>query len=222
MLGRTELGHLRPEKAASNIPDQCSPSPCNARGTVRCEDKKGDFLCHCFAGWTGARCEKANNSLLVTVSEEELSFSSWDACLVVCQWWDSCVSAGKFRLAFQRIDYAPSIPRVIFFAGGHLNSSWIVLAMHHGKAWSCTAAEMQHNQQGHQYWTHIVSGGQWRKVTVSVRVVTEKSQNSKVRLTSSVSAIGAVCTGSPGQVPLSITLASYHPGIDEWRDLEHF
>uniref|UniRef100_A0A8C6TR02 Growth arrest-specific 6 n=1 Tax=Neogobius melanostomus TaxID=47308 RepID=A0A8C6TR02_9GOBI len=41
-----------------NIPDQCSPSPCNPRGTVRCEDKKGDFLCHCFTGWTGARCEK--------------------------------------------------------------------------------------------------------------------------------------------------------------------
>lgn len=41
-----------------DIPDQCSPSPCNARGTVRCEDKKGDFLCHCFTGWAGARCEK--------------------------------------------------------------------------------------------------------------------------------------------------------------------
>lgn len=41
-----------------DIPDQCSSSPCNDRGTVRCEDKKGDFLCHCFTGWTGARCEK--------------------------------------------------------------------------------------------------------------------------------------------------------------------
>uniref|UniRef100_A0A8C5N4Q9 Growth arrest-specific protein 6 n=1 Tax=Gouania willdenowi TaxID=441366 RepID=A0A8C5N4Q9_GOUWI len=41
-----------------NIPDQCSPSPCYPRGTVRCEDKKGDFLCHCFTGWTGAQCEK--------------------------------------------------------------------------------------------------------------------------------------------------------------------
>lgn len=25
---------------------------------MRCEDKKGDFLCHCFTGWAGARCEK--------------------------------------------------------------------------------------------------------------------------------------------------------------------
>lgn len=41
-----------------DIPDQCSPSPCNVRGTVRCEDKKGDFLCHCFTGWAGARCDK--------------------------------------------------------------------------------------------------------------------------------------------------------------------
>ncbi|KAL1021714.1 hypothetical protein UPYG_G00017080 [Umbra pygmaea] len=41
-----------------NIPDQCSPSPCNPRGTVRCEDKKGDFLCHCFTGWTGPNCDK--------------------------------------------------------------------------------------------------------------------------------------------------------------------
>ncbi|MFT7808628.1 growth arrest-specific protein 6 isoform X1 [Arapaima gigas] len=41
-----------------NIPDQCTPPPCNPRGTVRCEDKKGEFHCHCFTGWTGATCEK--------------------------------------------------------------------------------------------------------------------------------------------------------------------
>ncbi|XP_062383392.1 growth arrest-specific protein 6 [Sardina pilchardus] len=41
-----------------NIPDQCSPSPCYSRGTVRCEDKKGEFLCHCFTGWTGPKCDQ--------------------------------------------------------------------------------------------------------------------------------------------------------------------
>ncbi|XP_030636570.1 growth arrest-specific protein 6 [Chanos chanos] len=44
-----------------NIPDQCSSSPCNAKGTVRCEDKKGDFHCHCFTGWSGVMCEKDVN-----------------------------------------------------------------------------------------------------------------------------------------------------------------
>ncbi|KAM9454383.1 growth arrest-specific protein 6 [Clarias gariepinus] len=39
-----------------NIPDQCSPNPCHHTGTVRCEDKKGNFLCHCFTGWTGPKC----------------------------------------------------------------------------------------------------------------------------------------------------------------------
>ncbi|XP_067260847.1 growth arrest-specific protein 6 [Chanodichthys erythropterus] len=41
-----------------NIPDQCSPNPCNHLGMVRCEDKKGGFQCHCFTGWSGVRCEK--------------------------------------------------------------------------------------------------------------------------------------------------------------------
>lgn len=41
-----------------NIPDQCSPNPCYHYGTVRCEDKKGEFQCHCFTGWSGATCEK--------------------------------------------------------------------------------------------------------------------------------------------------------------------
>ncbi|KAI5090143.1 growth arrest-specific protein 6 precursor, partial [Silurus meridionalis] len=44
-----------------NIPDQCSPNPCHHIGTVRCEDKKGEFQCHCFTGWTGLRCEKDVN-----------------------------------------------------------------------------------------------------------------------------------------------------------------
>ncbi|XP_039600598.1 growth arrest-specific protein 6 [Polypterus senegalus] len=44
-----------------NIPDQCSPSPCHSPGTARCEDKKGDFKCHCFKGWNGTICDKDVN-----------------------------------------------------------------------------------------------------------------------------------------------------------------
>lgn len=40
-----------------NIPDQCSPNPCYHYGTVRCEDKKGEFRCHCFTGWSGTTCQ---------------------------------------------------------------------------------------------------------------------------------------------------------------------
>ncbi|XP_051560876.1 growth arrest-specific protein 6-like isoform X1 [Myxocyprinus asiaticus] len=47
-----------------NIPDQCSPNPCNHLGMVRCEDKKGEFLCHCFTGWTGVRCDKDVNECI--------------------------------------------------------------------------------------------------------------------------------------------------------------
>ncbi|TRY92739.1 hypothetical protein DNTS_024826 [Danionella cerebrum] len=41
-----------------NIPDQCSPNPCNPQGMVRCEDRKGEFHCHCFTGWSGDQCER--------------------------------------------------------------------------------------------------------------------------------------------------------------------
>uniref|UniRef100_A0AAY5EKG6 Growth arrest-specific 6 n=1 Tax=Electrophorus electricus TaxID=8005 RepID=A0AAY5EKG6_ELEEL len=44
-----------------NIPDQCSPNPCHHLGTVRCEDKKGEFHCHCFTGFAGNTCENDVN-----------------------------------------------------------------------------------------------------------------------------------------------------------------
>lgn len=50
---------------------------------------------------------------------------------------------------------------VIFFAGGHLNSSWIVLAMHHGKL------ELQLKYGSVSRVTSsgpVVNDGQWRKV----------------------------------------------------------
>ncbi|XP_072885087.1 growth arrest-specific protein 6 [Hemitrygon akajei] len=39
-----------------SIPNQCSPMPCHADGSVRCEDMKGAFHCVCKQGWTGTTC----------------------------------------------------------------------------------------------------------------------------------------------------------------------
>uniref|UniRef100_A0A3B3ZC25 Growth arrest-specific 6 n=1 Tax=Periophthalmus magnuspinnatus TaxID=409849 RepID=A0A3B3ZC25_9GOBI len=264
-----------------NIPDQCSPSPCNPRGTVRCEDKKGDFLCHCFTGWTGARCEtdvdecetrnggcdhECNNTMGsyrcscrhgYTLSGRHLcndvdecddpsvcgtaqclntkgSFeclcepgfvydNETESCLDVdeCQssvCADECLNVpGSFRCFcdgregmklsqdLRSCKFSYSRPRnpqslylgrmfsgvpvvrlrfrrtsktgfsaefdfrtydsegVIFFAGGHLNSSWIVLAMHDGKL------ELQLKYGAVSRVTSsgaVVNDGQWRKISV--------------------------------------------------------
>uniref|UniRef100_A0AAQ5ZQ50 Growth arrest-specific 6 n=1 Tax=Amphiprion ocellaris TaxID=80972 RepID=A0AAQ5ZQ50_AMPOC len=269
-----------------NIPDQCSPSPCNARGTVRCEDKKGDFLCHCFTGWTGARCEKdvdecskrnggcdheCNNTMgsyrcschqgymlvgrhmcndvdecedpgVCGTARCENKEASYDCLCDVGYVYDnetkSCVDVdeceagvcaeeclntpGSFRCFCDGRQgmklgqdlrsckpitpcMSPSLKRnsrslylgrmfsgvpvvrlrfrrkihtgfsaefdfrtydregVIFFAGGHLNSSWIVLAMHHGKL------ELQLKYGAVSRVTSsgpIVNDGQWRKISV--------------------------------------------------------
>ncbi|XP_063160955.1 growth arrest-specific protein 6 [Candoia aspera] len=44
-----------------NLPDQCSPNPCHKEGTIKCEDLKGGYLCHCRTGWEGERCDKDIN-----------------------------------------------------------------------------------------------------------------------------------------------------------------
>uniref|UniRef100_A0A8C5BJT4 Growth arrest-specific 6 n=1 Tax=Gadus morhua TaxID=8049 RepID=A0A8C5BJT4_GADMO len=269
-----------------DIPDQCSPSPCHPRGSVRCEDRKGDFLCHCFTGWTGAHCDKdvnecaeknagcehaCNNTLgsyhcschhgykLVNrhtcqdvdecgipgvcgtaqcvntdgsyecfcesgyeFNNQSLSCVDVDECLQgVCV--EQCLNTpGSFRcfcdgrqgrklsqdlrsckritpclspvlernsrslylgrmfsavpvvrLRFRRrvqtgfsaeFDLRTYDPEgVIFFAGGHHNSSWIVLAMHHGKL------ELQLKYAAVSRVTStgpLVNDGQWRKISV--------------------------------------------------------
>uniref|UniRef100_A0AAZ3RAM8 Growth arrest-specific protein 6 n=1 Tax=Oncorhynchus tshawytscha TaxID=74940 RepID=A0AAZ3RAM8_ONCTS len=268
-----------------NIPDQCSPSPCNPRGTVRCEDQKGDFLCHCFTGWTGVRCEKDVNECIKKNGEcdhecnntigsyhcscrrgymlvgrqmcndvdecqdpgmcgtarcvnqdgaydclcetgyvydhntktcldvDECEQGVCEECvntpgsfrcfcdgrqgkklshdLRSCQEITTCVSLtmkrnsrslylGRMfsgvpvvRLRFRRrvqtgfsaeFDLRTFDPEgVIFFAGGHLNSSWIVLAMHHGKL------ELQLRYGAVSRVTSsgpAVNDGQWRKISV--------------------------------------------------------
>uniref|UniRef100_A0A452GLF7 Uncharacterized protein n=1 Tax=Gopherus agassizii TaxID=38772 RepID=A0A452GLF7_9SAUR len=41
-----------------DLPNQCSPYPCQKEGTEICEDLKGDFFCHCRRGWHGRKCEQ--------------------------------------------------------------------------------------------------------------------------------------------------------------------
>ncbi|XP_035507919.1 growth arrest-specific protein 6 [Morone saxatilis] len=203
-----------------NIPDQCSPSPCNARGTVRCEDKKGDFLCHCFTGWTGARCDKdvnecssnnggcnqeCNNTMgsyrcschqgymlvgrhicndvnecedpgVCGAARCQNKEGSYDCLCDIGYVYDnetkSCLGPNEdwgqdsrtlysFSAEFDFRTYDPE--GVIFFAGGHLNSSWIVLAMHHGRL------ELQLKYGTVSRVTSsgpIVNDGQWRKISV--------------------------------------------------------
>lgn len=65
----------------------------------------------------------------------------------------------SFSAEFDFRTYDPE--GVIFFAGGHLNSSWIVLAMHHGKL------ELQLKYGTVSRVTSSgpnVNDGQWRKV----------------------------------------------------------
>lgn len=87
-----------------DIPDQCSSSPCNDEGTVRCEDKKGDFLCHCFTGWTGARCDKGT---LITMHSKREYIYRWTV---------------RAR-AQQRLNFCT----VIFVIQCHLRRLWIAV-----------------------------------------------------------------------------------------------
>ncbi|XP_017557353.1 growth arrest-specific protein 6 [Pygocentrus nattereri] len=270
-----------------NIPNQCSPNPCNHKGTVRCEDKKGDFQCHCFTGWAGLKCEEdvnecnkdngrcdheCNNSIgsYHCSCRDGYSLSGHHSCLDVnectdvpnvcgtaqcknligsyeclcevgyvynnetktCEDVDECEShvcgeecvntPGSFRCfcdgrqgkklgqdmkSCEPIEpcLAPDMKRnsrslylgrmfsgipvvklrfrrrvhtgftaefdlrtydsegVIFFAGGHLNSSWIVLAIHHGKL------ELQLKYGAVSRVTSsgpLVNDGQWHKISV--------------------------------------------------------
>ncbi|XP_021565715.1 growth arrest-specific protein 6-like, partial [Carlito syrichta] len=44
-----------------NLPDQCTPNPCDKKGTRACQDLMGNFFCECEAGWGGRLCDKDVN-----------------------------------------------------------------------------------------------------------------------------------------------------------------
>ncbi|XP_024855952.1 growth arrest-specific protein 6 [Bos taurus] len=43
------------------LPDQCSPDPCNKKGTHVCQDLMGNFYCQCRDGWAGRLCDRDVN-----------------------------------------------------------------------------------------------------------------------------------------------------------------
>lgn len=44
-----------------NLPDQCTPNPCDKKGAQLCQDLMGNFFCLCKAGWGGRLCDKDVN-----------------------------------------------------------------------------------------------------------------------------------------------------------------
>ncbi|XP_031511560.1 growth arrest-specific protein 6 [Papio anubis] len=44
-----------------NLPDQCTPNPCDKKGTQACQDLMGNFFCLCKAGWGGRLCDRDVN-----------------------------------------------------------------------------------------------------------------------------------------------------------------
>lgn len=42
----------------SELPDQCSPDPCDKKGTHVCQDLMGNFYCQCRDGWAGRLCSR--------------------------------------------------------------------------------------------------------------------------------------------------------------------
>uniref|UniRef100_A0A8C0E1P4 Growth arrest-specific protein 6 n=1 Tax=Balaenoptera musculus TaxID=9771 RepID=A0A8C0E1P4_BALMU len=45
----------------SELPDQCSPDPCDKEGTQVCQDLMGNFYCQCRDGWAGRLCNRDVN-----------------------------------------------------------------------------------------------------------------------------------------------------------------
>uniref|UniRef100_A0A8D2FJ84 Growth arrest-specific protein 6 n=1 Tax=Theropithecus gelada TaxID=9565 RepID=A0A8D2FJ84_THEGE len=49
------------ERPRDDLPDQCTPNPCDKKGTQACQDLMGNFFCLCKAGWGGRLCDRDVN-----------------------------------------------------------------------------------------------------------------------------------------------------------------
>lgn len=59
--GRPENKNPDFATCVQNLPDQCTPNPCDKKGTERCQDLMGNFFCLCKAGWGDRLCDKDVN-----------------------------------------------------------------------------------------------------------------------------------------------------------------
>ncbi|XP_038673885.1 vitamin K-dependent protein S-like [Scyliorhinus canicula] len=71
--GNSDLG-----TCVHNIPNQCTPLPCNPAGYERCEDGRGGFKCICKPGWKGSTCEQDINECNVNNGGCEHTCSNMD------------------------------------------------------------------------------------------------------------------------------------------------
>ncbi|XP_057162908.1 growth arrest-specific protein 6 isoform X2 [Ursus arctos] len=229
-----------------NLPDQCSPNPCDKVGTHVCQDLMGNFYCQCRAGWGGRLCDRdvdecANGDACgearcrnlpgsySCLCDEGYAFSSQEK---TCQDVDECVegrceqtcvnSPGGYtchcdgrgglklspdmntcedilpcvpfnmaksmkslylgrmfsgtpviRLRFKRLqptrlvaefDFRTFDPEgVLFFAGGHQDSAWIVLGLRAGRL------ELQLRYLGVGRVTSsgpVINHGMWQTISV--------------------------------------------------------
>lgn len=56
--GRPEDKNPHFATCVQNLPDQCTPYPCDKKGTQACQDLMGNFFCACKEGWEGRLCDK--------------------------------------------------------------------------------------------------------------------------------------------------------------------
>ncbi|XP_047409036.1 growth arrest-specific protein 6 isoform X3 [Sciurus carolinensis] len=45
-------------KGGDDLPNQCTPNPCDKEGAQLCQDLMGNFFCLCRAGWGGRLCDQ--------------------------------------------------------------------------------------------------------------------------------------------------------------------
>uniref|UniRef100_A0A8C6S3C0 Growth arrest-specific protein 6 n=1 Tax=Nannospalax galili TaxID=1026970 RepID=A0A8C6S3C0_NANGA len=50
--------HKSRHPPCADLPDQCTPNPCDKKGTQTCNDLMGNFFCLCRTGWEGRLCDK--------------------------------------------------------------------------------------------------------------------------------------------------------------------